>query len=827
MRFGPLLILLGCNGGGPAQFTAIDDVYLDGQTVTIDLSEHITETKRDVTFTVSDDPDLIEAIDGSVLSITPQPDWRAETQLTLSLEDSKGDTDETTVNVFGGAEPTNTTAPEGACLTHLVYRPQGAIDGVAAAGDWNDWDPAADPFTDNGDGTWTLAIDIPEGNYRYKLVETPGGAFGGDALWFCDPEQDTIQCDKGYKEPWETDWAHDCTPGADSCNSLLIVPACGPPELEVTSLSIDRDANSVSAIVEVELGGGGAIADATATHNGAPIADAWTGERFEVDLGSLGDGRQTLRFEVTDVSGNVSDEAYVPFWTDERDWESGVMYFAFVDRLKNGDTSIDTSEGATANTGGYEGGDLQGLTEMLPYLDDLGVTVLWLSNIQDNTEGAWDGDCGQTYAGYHAYWPDDPFAVEEHFGDEQALHDLIDGAHARGMRVIMDWVANHVHETHPYYADHPEWFNPYEDCKAYVDSQINFDRIPETCWFSGYLPDIDYSHPDALQVMVDDAMWWAKTYELDGFRADAVKHMSHGVTHNLGSAIRAEIEHVEAGGDEDFYVVGETFDTSYDRINEYVGPNQLDGQFDFPLYFALRDAFIYGNSGVGAALSSMDTSLGAYNGALMSTFLGNHDVLRFVTDANEGYVDPCQGGNIVNAGTPTDPWPTDRLNLAWTFLFTNPNIPLVYYGDEIGLPGHPDPDNRQPLWWHTGGNLDGVDSVAAMASRVSSNGAGVVQHVAALANARAQHSATYRGNRVQWWDEWDLHAYTRSDGGDHMIVVLNRGETARQLTNGLSFAGLPTDGTYRDALTGQTFVALGDSITLDVPARGSLVLFYE
>ncbi len=824
MRIGLLALLSGCCGGPPAAFTGpLDPVYLDGGSVTVDLARHVADTRHEIAFRVSDDPDLVEEMDGTRLTITPQPGWRGTTSLRIALSDDCGGRDTAWLEVHGGAASTAT----GACRTTLTHRPQGPVEGVAVAGAWNDWSPTADPMADQGDGSWTVTLDLPEGAYPYKLVEFPGGAFGGDGQWLCDPAAPYIQCDPGYKEPWDTDWTHTCAPGVESCNSLLIVPPCGPPSLAVSELSIDRAARAVRAVVEATPGAGGDVASATATLDGAPLDGAWTGDRFEVDLDGLSAGRHTLRFQVEDAAGNPSDEAWVPFWLDQADPDAGLMYFAFVDRVANGRPDLDGSEGATANTGDYAGGDLDGLRALLPYLDDLGVTVLWLSNMQDNAEGAWPGDCGRTYAAYHAYWPDAPRRVEEHFGDDAALRALIDDAHARGMRVVMDLVLNHVHQDHPYFADHPEWFNPYEDCEATVGSQLNFDRIPETCWFSPYLPDFDTSHPDVLRTLVDDALWWARTYELDGFRADAVKHMSHAVTWNLASAVARQVEHRDAGGDEDFYMVGETFDGDRARIAAYVGPDQLDGQFDFPLYFALRDGFISGAAPLSDVLAAVDASRAAYGDARMSTFLGNHDVPRFVTEAAEGWQDPCYAGQIRNAAPPADPWPTDRLKLAWTALFTSPGLPLVYYGDELGVPGYGDPDNRQPLWWHTGGDLAGVDSVDAMAARVSPQAAGVLRHVKALADARAAHPALVRGARVEWWDEWDLHAYALGADGDHALVLLNRSGADRQLVNGLSFAGLPTGGTWRDVLTGDTFLATGDQLAVDVPANGSRVLVAE
>ena len=185
----------------------------------------------------------------------------------------------------------------------------------------------------------------------------------------------------------------------------------------------------------------------------------------------------------------------------------------------------------------------------------------------------------------------------------------------------------------------------------------------------------------------------------------------------------------------------------------------------------------------------------------------------------------CIRDRIAHAPAPTDPWAYESLRLGWTFLFTMPGRPLVYYGDELGMPGRNDPDNRQPLWWHTGGDVDGIDSVEAMASRLQPEQAATVRHVAALGKARKQHPALYTGTWQEWWNEYDLYAVARSASNDHALVLLNRSFETRQLDNGLSFAGLP-EGTYVDVLTGQSFTSNGDALSVDVPGRGSRVLVH-
>ena len=326
----------------------------------------------------------------------------------------------------------------------------------------------------------------------------------------------------------------------------------------------------------------------------------------------------------------------------------------------------------------------------------------------------------------------------------------MDAAHDRNMRVIMDWVANHVHETHPYHSANPDWFNSLAVCKDFSGNQQNWDRIPEECWFAPYLPDIDYTQPEPLHVMVEDALWWARTYELDGFRVDAVKHMPHAVAWNLEARIRREIEHRHAGGDEQFWTVGETFD-GYDRIDAYINRGDsllgLDGQFDFPLYYTLQAVF----GSMSADLSALEGSLATGRAVYpedRGSFLGNHDVMRFVSEATEGYQDACVDGSELRvAGLAWDPQIYTRMRLAWTFLFTQRDVPLVYYGDELGMPGYSDPDNRHPLWWYV--DTDATTTVESVAAQLDGDRATLVRHVGALGRARQAHPALYRGQTVE------------------------------------------------------------------------------
>lgn len=697
----------------------------------------------------------------------------------------------------GGTE--DLSAPRD-CATVFRYTATYPANGVYLAASFNDWSDTEAPMEEVEPGVFELRMELAPGAYTYKFIEKTGSAY-----WVCDADARYMQCDEGYdSSSWD-----DCRPGASSCNSMVVVEDCAPPLLHLTGLEIDRDADTARLELAFQPGAAGdGMAEVAISVNGEPIAADWdnSSPSYTLELSGLGDGRYAVRVEATDAAGLAAEPLYVPFWTDDRSWERGLLYYVFVDRFADGDSGLNGSEGTAAWATDYQGGDWRGVIDRLDYLEELGVTALWLTAPQDNPAGAWGWDCEANFSGYHGYWPSSPSAVEGHFGDEAVLRELIAAAHARGMRVIVDWVANHVHQDHPYYRDHPDWF---ADSPALCDDYNNWNDIPETCWFDSFLPDIRYYETGPLQQMVDDAITWAMDYDLDGYRVDAVKHMPRALYYNLQSRVAEEIEHRSVGGDEEFYTVGETFDGDRGLLASYIGADQLDAQFDFPLYFTLRSTFIAGGATLRDLEASFAESEGAYGGALMSTFLGNHDVERFVSVAAEGEQGVCNAEGLLNDPAQPPAWdePYRRLRLAWTWLLTHRGLPLIYYGDELGMPGYQDPDNRQFM------RFEGL----------SADEQATLDHVRALGRARRSYPQLALGESTTWWEEDWVYARALSYEDQHALVVINLSWDDRTLSNGLSWAGLP-EGTWTDVLTGERLTSSGDSLDVTVPAMSSVVL---
>lgn len=698
-----------------------------------------------------------------------------------------------------------------------VYYESPDAEGASVIGSFNFWDPEANPMVPAGDGRFVAELSLAPGAYPYAFIheiEWSQGAYQGQT---CDPNADLIWCPEDYKEPSDIGFANVCEPDASSCTSLLVVDDCTLPEVEVMRWEVGPQALSAELAVSQGLD---PIDEITVVLDGEALEVPPEDGRVVLDL-PLDEGHHQLEAWVTDTKGRESQRVSIPFWNDGFDWSDAVMYQIMVDRFADGDGQADSAGTSVAITD-FLGGDWQGAEAALDYLEDLGVDVLWITNPQSNTAGAWDGDCDETASGYHGYWPDHPTDLNERFGGEAAFQAFVDAAHGRGMRIMMDWVGNHVHSDHPYVTDHPEWFGQALVCRDESGGQSNWDRIPETCWFADYLPDIDYTQPEVLVHMADEAVGWAQRYGLDGLRIDAVKHMPHSVQVNVESNIQRRLEMQHLGGADTFLTLGETFDGE-ERITSYIGDDQLDGQFDFPLYYALREAFAEDSRTLPDLLARAEELEEVYGDAPMGLFLGNHDVVRFTTQVDEGELAACRD-DVLHTAQPASDRALRRLRLAWTFLMTRPGIPLVYYGDEIGLEGYGDPDNRKPLWERF--DPASTASVDDAAQSLEGEQAATLQHVQKLIALRRAHPALRAGNATVWWEADDVLGMALVEGDDQALVLINRSNQAVTMDNGLSWAGLSA-GTWTDGLSGEMFSSSGDELSVPVGAETARVLVLE
>ncbi len=387
------------------------------------------------------------------------------------------------------------------------------------------------------------------------------------------------------------------------------------------------------------------------------------------------------------------------------------MYFMMVDRFVNGNESNDlpVDDPEILPPANYYGGDIAGVKTKVSdgYLKSLGMNTVWLSPIAQNPLGAyglWDkGGVRSKFSGYHGYWPISSSKVDFRFGTDQELKDLISEAHSSEMNIILDYVANHVHEEHPVYQEHPDWAT-----ELYLpDGSLNTERWDEyrlTTWFDTFMPTLDLRRADVTEAMTDSALYWFEEFPIDGFRHDATKHIPLSFWRELTRKLKYR---VMVPDDRAIYQIGETYGNP-DLISSYVSSGMLDGQFDFNLYDAAVSAFAKdeGNlKDLERVLSQSLTTYGSHH--LMGNISGNQDRTRFISFA-DGSVDFSEDYKLAGWTreiTISDTIGYDRLALLHAFNFSVPGIPVIYYGDEIGLPGANDPDNRRMMRF--GEQLDG------------------------------------------------------------------------------------------------------------------------
>ncbi len=495
------------------------------------------------------------------------------------------------------------------------------------------------------------------------------------------------------------------------------------------------------------------------------------------------------------------------------DWRDEVMYFVFVDRFFDGNPA--NNGAATPGVdppADWKGGDWAGVKQKIQqgYFTDLGVTLLWLTVPMDNTSQAGQGIGGDShkYTAYHGYWPSNLDQTEEHFGTMAELVDVVDTAHAQGIKVILDYAMNHVHSSSPTYQQHQDWFWKLSDCGVCGSNECPWDGPSgKKCWFTDYLPDFNFSNDAARAYSIDNAIWWVQQTGVDGFRLDAVKHIENSWMWDLRAALETQIE---AQTGKHFYTVGETFSYSQQDIlkdpvtgNLFVDPKKaLTGQFDFPIRLQITEKVLRREGSMADLDAFLDSNDVYYGAGVMSTFIGNHDIPRVIHQAEQ----PAKWGVHDNdkniawnnpPGLPSGTAPFERVANGFTVLFTTRGIPLIYYGDEIGLPGAADPDNRRFMQW----------------SGYSTGQQYLKDHISKLGAIRAAHPALSKGKRTKLSASNDTYAYQMSDGTDTVYVAINRSD------NALDVGGIPA-GSLQDLLTG----AAVNGGTVNVPARKALIL---
>jgi glycosidase len=675
--------------------------------------------------------------------------------------------------------------PSGECAVSIWNRTPRDPDALAIRGAWDDW--SSEIAMRRFDDAWYVAeLSLPPGEYGYVVVD-----------------RGTQRLDRhnglgGFRD----------SDGAEV--SWLVVDACDVPRVAGPEEAVDDEL----ALALVPAADGAPILEVDVSIDGGEVialGPGLDGVRATAPLGSLDRGRHVLALQARDAASRAGPVQRHVVWREPRaeTHADAIVYQIMIDRYRGDEgQALSPPPHPGARAGGTLGGVLAELERGT--FDELGVSTLWLSPVYTNPHGERGGRPGDphVYESYHGYWPADTRAVDPRIGSEVVLDALVDAAHARGIRVVLDLVPNHYDQTHPRVAAHraDRWFNERDPECICGTPDCPWSTEIERCWFTSYLPDVRMQQPDALAAAIDDAVWWHERFGVDGFRVDAVPMMPRAATRRIYERVRRTTTPRR-----ELLLLGEVFTgpgaEGVADLRYHLGPDGLDSTFDFPTMWAIRDA-LTGRAGfdvLADLLAHEDAEL-AGSGAVLARMLGNHDTTRIASavagdDARDPWDDP-----------PPDTVDDDVLaaiRVGFVLVFGLPGIPVVYYGDEIGLPGAADPDSRRVL--------PADDAVGDAAAQLA-------QDVGRLGRLRACMPTLRRGTWRSLGATSDHFGFVRElDGEASVLVVVS---AARQATT-LVIPAAASPGWYKDALSGTRVEVDATGASIDLPPLGAVVLIPE
>ena len=492
-----------------------------------------------------------------------------------------------------------------------------------------------------------------------------------------------------------------------------------------------------------------------------------------------------------------------------------VFYLIVVDRFANGDPSNDdpaVSPGLTDRAKGryYHGGDLKGILDHLPYLKDLGVTVLWLTPLYDNANHLNERQKanGEAVTDYHGYGATDFYGIEEHFGSLELLRSLVDRAHALGLKVVLDQVANHTGPDHPFVEDPPTptWLHGTREAHlenhwqtwTLADPHATPETQKETLegWFVDVLPDLNQDDPEVAQYLIQNSLWWVGVSGADGIREDTLPYVRRSFWRSWRASLKREYPSLS--------VVGEMWNDDPALVSFFQGgrpgfdgvDSGVESLFDFPLFHALRQVFTKG-----APASDLASLIGRDflypSPERLVTFAGLHDVSRFM---NEG---DAQG-----------------LKLALTFVLTTRGIPLLYYGDEIGMRGGDDPDNRRDF----PGGFPGDERSAFERAGRTEEEESIFEHIRTLLHLRLGSGALRHGALRDLAVTAHVYAFLRETKTERVLIALNVSDREEKIALTSEATGFPKGALLEDRLSSLAPVRVGGEASLVIPPRTAAIL---
>ena len=585
---------------------------------------------------------------------------------------------------------------------------------------------------------------------------------------------------------------------------------------ELSKSSMDYNDNNVLTIKTIPAEGAdmSAFEVATATVDlsalGLSSTYAIDPELMEATISCLDTttaGNKTLPVTVKDIYGNVYRTSTNVTVTERNkkdgdfDWDEAVIYFAVTDRFFDGNTSNNDAYGVkdynTGDKGGssYHGGDFAGLTQKLDYLKDLGVNTIWITPIVENiTSDQHDADTDTATYGYHGYWASDFTKLNQHLGTKEEFAALIEAAHSRGMKLMVDVVLNHAgYGTENYFNnilkdEDGNTIKMLRDSSNTVSGDDKQDALSD-------LPDFVTEDAEVRNQLIKWQTDWMEKYKIDYYRVDTVKH----VDSTTWSAFKNSLTKVNP----DFKMIGEYSGAGYANTAGELGTGSMDALLDFDFNDFAKDF-------VGGKISTVENSLLKRNGVLnntatMGNFLNSHDedTLQY---------------KLVKESKFSEEEAYNLMKVAATLQITAKGQPVIYYGDELGQAGANDwpyQTNRRDFDWKELG-----------AQKADNNS--IYKHYKTMLSIRNAYTDVFtRGSRnvVASSDEEGYDVVSRSYGGTTLYVGMNIKDAAKEVKVPVN---ANAGDTVKNLYDGKTYTVSSDkTVTVSIPAAkdgGTIIL---
>lgn len=492
---------------------------------------------------------------------------------------------------------------------------------------------------------------------------------------------------------------------------------------------------------------------------------------------------------------------------------SDVLYLIMPDRFANGDPSNDVIKGMRCTTvdrnnpDARHGGDIKGIEKNLDYINDLGVTGIWINPIQEND---------MTHGSYHGYGITDYYKVDRRFGTNEEFISLVDKSHAKGLKIVMDMIFNHCGSEHYFFTDKPtsDWFNnqekyiqtSYKTSPQFDAYTSGYDKdLAVDGWFVESMPDLNQRNPHVAKYLIQNSIWWIEHTGIDGIRQDTHPYADFDMMARWCKEVTDEYP--------DFNIVGETWlgnnvGVSYwqkDSKLAFPKNSNLRSVMDFPLYDITVSAFDQETTDWGQGFARIHDYLGqdiVYADPMnLLIFLDNHDTQRF----NKTEV---EASNF------------NRYKQALSFLLTTRGIPELYYGTEILMTGDKsNGDGALRADFPGGWASDKLNAFTVDGRDDKQNEA--YDFTKKLLQWRKGNEVISKGSLKHFAPAYGVYVYERKYNDKSVVVILNGTDEVKEVALD-RYKEILTKNTAKDIISNE-LVSLNEN-KLNIGAKGVMIL---